>query len=60
METQVGTTLEKDNIIGQQIESRETGKTEIGNRDRDSGGSSGSKLEDMLAKVIQKVESTGI
>ncbi|XP_049399843.1 uncharacterized protein LOC125863915 [Solanum stenotomum] len=29
-----------------------------GNSDRASGSSSGSKLEDMLAKVLQKVEST--
>ncbi|KAK4737325.1 hypothetical protein R3W88_001022 [Solanum pinnatisectum] len=29
-----------------------------GNRDRVSGSSSGSKLEDMMAKVLQKVEST--
>ncbi|KAK4713599.1 hypothetical protein R3W88_019506 [Solanum pinnatisectum] len=29
-----------------------------GNRDRASGSSSGSKLEDMLAKVLLKVEST--
>ncbi|KAK4724038.1 hypothetical protein R3W88_026817 [Solanum pinnatisectum] len=29
-----------------------------GNRNRASGSSSGSKLEDMLAKVLQKVEST--
>ncbi|KAK4721306.1 hypothetical protein R3W88_011539 [Solanum pinnatisectum] len=31
-----------------------------GNRDRASGSSSGSKLEDMLAKVLQKVESTDV
>ncbi|XP_015162309.1 uncharacterized protein [Solanum tuberosum] len=30
------------------------------NRDRASGSSSGSKLEDMLAKVLQKVESTDV
>ncbi|XP_049400065.1 uncharacterized protein LOC125864194 [Solanum stenotomum] len=29
-----------------------------GNRDRESGSSSGSKLEDMMARVLQKVEST--
>ncbi|XP_049364346.1 uncharacterized protein LOC125829127 [Solanum verrucosum] len=29
-----------------------------GNRDRASGSSSGSKLEDMMAKVLQKIEST--
>jgi len=29
-----------------------------GNRDRVSGSSNGSKLEDMMAKVLQKVEST--
>jgi len=31
-----------------------------GNRDRVSGSSSGSKLEDKLAKVLQKVESTDV
>ncbi|KAK4733818.1 hypothetical protein R3W88_008079 [Solanum pinnatisectum] len=31
-----------------------------GNRDRVGGSSSGSKLEDMMAKVLQKVESTDV
>uniref|UniRef100_M1DGJ5 Integrase core domain containing protein n=1 Tax=Solanum tuberosum TaxID=4113 RepID=M1DGJ5_SOLTU len=32
----------------------------LGNRDRVSGNSTGSKLEDMMAKVLQKVESTDV
>ncbi|KAH0664946.1 hypothetical protein KY285_026152 [Solanum tuberosum] len=55
LEMQVGIRLGNDNMIGQQIESRETGRIEMGNRDQASGISSGSKLEDMMAKVLQKV-----
>ncbi|KAH0754569.1 hypothetical protein KY290_024839 [Solanum tuberosum] len=55
LEIKVGAIQERGNMKDLEIENKATG-----NRDRPSGSSSGSKIEDMLAKVLQMFESIDI
>ncbi|XP_015168695.1 uncharacterized protein [Solanum tuberosum] len=56
LETHVGTPLEKDNIIGQHTESRETSRTEMGVKEMKGDFSNMSQLVDSHTTSIKQIE----